>query len=136
MSKVVIVSAARTPVGAFNGALASLPAHALGTIAIKAAIERAQIEAAEVEEVVLGHVLQAGARAENRAIPAKGLTGPGYDGHAFWDTESFVLPVLTFTAPDAVAHALSWRHSTLPLAIERAAQLGLKGAAFPWRSER
>jgi acetyl-CoA C-acetyltransferase len=61
MSKVVIVSAARTPVGAFNGALASLPAHALGTIAIKAAIERAQIEAAEVEEVVLGHVLQAGA---------------------------------------------------------------------------
>jgi acetyl-CoA C-acetyltransferase len=61
MSKVVIVSAARTPVGAFNGALASLPAHALGTIAIKAAIERAGIGAAEVEEVVLGHVLQAGA---------------------------------------------------------------------------
>jgi acetyl-CoA C-acetyltransferase len=61
MSKVVIVSAARTPVGAFNGALASLPAHALGTIAIKAAIERAGISAAEVEEVVLGHVLQAGA---------------------------------------------------------------------------
>ncbi len=61
MSKVVIVSAARTPVGAFNGALASLPAHALGTIAIKAAIERAGIGAAEVDEVVLGHVLQAGA---------------------------------------------------------------------------
>ena len=61
MSKVVIVSAARTPVGSFNGALASLPAHALGTIAIKAAIERAGISAAEVEEVVLGHVLQAGA---------------------------------------------------------------------------
>ena len=61
MSKVVIVSAARTPVGAFNGALASLPAHALGTIAIKAAIERAGISAAEVDEVVLGHVLQAGA---------------------------------------------------------------------------
>ena len=60
MSKVVIVSAARTPVGAFNGALASLPAHALGAIAIKAAIERAGIEAAEVEEVVLGQVLQAG----------------------------------------------------------------------------
>ncbi len=61
MSKVVIVSAARTPVGAFNGALASLPAHALGTIAIQAAIERAGIGAGEVEEVVLGHVLQAGA---------------------------------------------------------------------------
>jgi acetyl-CoA C-acetyltransferase len=61
MSKVVIVSAARTPVGSFNGALSSLPAHALGTIAIKAAIERAGIQAAEVEEVVLGQVLQAGA---------------------------------------------------------------------------
>jgi acetyl-CoA C-acetyltransferase len=61
MSKVVIVSAARTPVGAFNGALASLPAHALGAAAIKAAIERAGVEAAEVEEVILGHVLQAGA---------------------------------------------------------------------------
>jgi acetyl-CoA C-acetyltransferase len=61
MSKVVIVSAARTPVGSFNGALASLPAHALGSIAIRAAIERAGIEAAEVDEVVLGQVLQAGA---------------------------------------------------------------------------
>ena len=91
----------------------------------------------EVQQAVrfaLFHVLQAGARAENRAIPAKGLTGPGYDGHAFWDTETFVLPVLTFTAPDAVAHALRWRHSTLPLATDRATQLGLKGAAFPWRT--
>jgi acetyl-CoA C-acetyltransferase len=61
MSKVVIVSAARTPVGSFNGALASLPAHALGAIAIKAAIERAGVEAAEIDEVVLGQVLQAGA---------------------------------------------------------------------------
>jgi acetyl-CoA C-acetyltransferase len=61
MSKVVIVSAARTPVGSFNGTLASLPGHALGSIAIKAAIERAGINAAEVDEVVLGQVLQAGA---------------------------------------------------------------------------
>jgi alpha,alpha-trehalose phosphorylase len=101
---------------------------------------RADVEVdgdAEVQQAVrfaLFHVLQAGARAENRAIPAKGLTGPGYDGHAFWDTETFVLPVLTFTAPDAVAHALRWRHMTLPLATERATQLGLKGAAFPWRT--
>lgn len=49
----------------------------------------------------LFHILQAGARAEGRAIAAKGLTGPGYDGHAFWDTETFVLPVLTYTAPTA-----------------------------------
>jgi alpha,alpha-trehalose phosphorylase len=92
---------------------------------------------AEVQQAVrfaLFHVLQAGARGENRPIPAKGLTGPGYDGHTFWDTETFVLPVLTLTAPDAAASALQWRHSTLPTAIERAAQLGLKGATFPWRT--
>jgi alpha,alpha-trehalose phosphorylase len=45
----------------------------------------------------LYHVLQASARAERRAIGAKGLTGPGYDGHAFWDTEGFVLPLLMLT---------------------------------------
>ncbi len=82
----------------------------------------------------LFHVLQAGARAERRAIPAKGLTGPGYDGHAFWDTETYVLPVLTYTAPAATADALRWRQATLPQARERARQLGLKGAAFPWRT--
>ncbi|KUI36513.1 glycosyl hydrolase [Mycobacterium sp. IS-1496] len=84
----------------------------------------------------LFHVLQASARAERRAIPGKGLTGAGYDGHAFWDTEGFVLPVLTYTKPSAAADALRWRASTLPLARERAAQLDLKGAAFPWRTIR
>ncbi|MDX5392280.1 MAG: acetyl-CoA C-acetyltransferase, partial [Caulobacteraceae bacterium] len=61
MSDVVIVSAARTPVGSFNGALASLPAHELGKVAIAAAIERAGLAPADVEEVILGQVLQAGA---------------------------------------------------------------------------
>jgi alpha,alpha-trehalose phosphorylase len=84
----------------------------------------------------LFHTLQAGARAEQRAIAAKGLTGPGYDGHSFWDTESFVLPVLTYTAADAAGDALRWRHRTLDLARERAAQLRLDGAAFPWRTIR
>lgn len=84
----------------------------------------------------LFHLLQASARAERRAIPSKGLTGTGYDGHAFWDTEGFVLPVLTYTAPHAVADALRWRASTLDLAKERAAELGLEGAAFPWRTIR
>ncbi len=84
----------------------------------------------------LFHLLQASARSEGRAIPAKGLTGTGYDGHAFWDTETFVLPVLTYTEPAAAAHALRWRHSTLPLAIQRAGQLGLDGATFPWRTIR
>jgi alpha,alpha-trehalose phosphorylase len=91
----------------------------------------------EIQQAVrfgLFHVLQAGARGEERPIPAKGLTGPGYDGHAFWDTESFVLPLLTLSVPDAAASALRWRHSTLPIAQQRAEQLGLKGAAFPWRT--
>ncbi len=92
---------------------------------------------AELQQAVrfgLFHVLQAGARGEQRAIAAKGLTGPGYDGHTFWDTETFVLPVLTYTAPRAAADALRWRHSTLPAARKRAAVLGLDGAAFPWRT--
>src|SRR6185503_17151593 len=58
---VVIVSAARTPVGSFNGALSSLPAHELGKLAIQAALERAGVPAADVGEVIMGQVLQAGA---------------------------------------------------------------------------
>jgi trehalose/maltose hydrolase-like predicted phosphorylase len=84
----------------------------------------------------LFHLLQASARAERRAIPSKGLTGTGYDGHAFWDTEGYVLPVLTYTLPHAVADSLRWRASTLDMARERAAELGLKGASFPWRTIR
>jgi alpha,alpha-trehalose phosphorylase len=82
------------------------------------------------------HVLQAGARAERRPIAAKGMTGPGYDGHCFWDSETFVLPVLTATAPSAALSALWWRHATLDQARERARVLGLAGAAFPWRTIR
>lgn len=78
--------------------------------------------------------LQASARAERRPLGAKGLTGPGYDGHAFWDAEAYVLPVLTYTYPRAAADALRWRHSTLEAAKQRAAELGLEGAAFPWRT--
>jgi alpha,alpha-trehalose phosphorylase len=104
--------------------------------------ERADVEIDgddELQQAVrfaLFHTLQSAARAEKRAIAAKGLTGDGYDGHVFWDTESYVLPVLTYTAPDAVCDALCWRHSTLDLATERARQLGLDGAAFPWRTIR
>jgi alpha,alpha-trehalose phosphorylase len=82
----------------------------------------------------LFHVLQASARAESRAIAAKGLTGPGYDGHAFWDTESYVLPVLIYTRHELAEEALRWRHQTLDLARARANELGLRGAAFPWRT--
>ncbi len=84
----------------------------------------------------LFHVMQASARAERRAIAGKGLTGTGYDGHAFWDTEGYVLPVLTYTAPRAAADALRWRASTLVMARDRAVELDLKGASFPWRTIR
>ena len=102
--------------------------------------DRADVELdgdAELQQAIrfaLFHIMQAGARGEQRAIPAKGLTGAGYDGHAFWDTEAFVLPVLTYTAPRAAYDAIRWRHRTLDLARDRAAQLGLRGAAFPWRT--
>ncbi len=104
--------------------------------------DRADVELegdAELQQALrfgLFHTLQAGARGEQRAIAAKGLTGPGYDGHTFWDTEMFALPVLTYTAPRAAADALRWRYSTLDLATDRAATLGLRGAAFPWRTIR
>ena len=93
--------------------------------------DRADVEIegdAELQQAVrfaLFHILQAGARAEQRAIPAKGLTGPGYDGHTFWDTETFVLPVLTYTAPAggrATRCAGATRRSTL--ARERAQHAG------------
>ncbi len=91
----------------------------------------------EVQQAVrlgLFHVLQAGARAERRPISAKGLTGVGYEGHQFWDTEIFVLPLLIHTVPAAAGDVLRWRHSTLDAARNRARHLGIEGAAFPWRT--
>ncbi|MCU1421499.1 MAG: Maltose phosphorylase [Microbacteriaceae bacterium] len=82
----------------------------------------------------LFQVLSATARAERRGIPSKGLTGIGYDGHSFWDTEAFVVPALTHLVPSAAADALRWRHSILPAAEARAEALGHSGAAFPWRT--
>jgi alpha,alpha-trehalose phosphorylase len=100
----------------------------------------ADVELEGDEEVQQGlrfalfQILQASARAETRAIAAKGLTGNGYDGHAFWDSESFVLPPLAYSRPSLVRDALLWRHSILPQARDRAAQLRLRGAAMPWRT--
>ncbi|HEX4729833.1 MAG TPA: family 65 glycosyl hydrolase, partial [Solirubrobacterales bacterium] len=102
--------------------------------------DRADVELdgdAELQQAIrfgLFHALQASARGEGRAIPAKGLTGPGYDGHTFWDTEAYVLPMLSYAAPAAAAEALKWRLKTIETARERAKVLGLQGAAFPWRT--
>jgi alpha,alpha-trehalose phosphorylase len=92
------------------------------------------IEVQQAVRFALFHIVQSGARSEQRMIPAKGLTGPGYDGHTFWDTEMFVLPTLIHTYPRAAADELRWRHSTAELARDRAVQLGLRGTAFPWRT--
>ncbi len=75
MTDVVIVAAARTPIGSFSGALSSLPAHKLGEIAIRAALTRAKIEGAEVDEVILGQVLTAatGQNAARQAAMAAGI---------------------------------------------------------------
>ena len=94
-------------------------------------------ELQQAVRVGMFHVLQAGLRGERQPIPAKGLTGPGYDGHTFWDTETYVLPVLTYTAPEAVRDALRWRHSTAGPGPRRGPGCwACEGAAFPWRTIR
>ena len=71
---VVIVSAARTPVGAFNGAFANLPAHELGKIAIQGALTRAGVEGGRVSEVIMGQILTAG-QGQNPACQASIAAG-------------------------------------------------------------
>jgi len=82
----------------------------------------------------LFHLAQATWRAEGAGIPAKGLTGDAYDGHYFWDTETWVLPFLAYTQPRIARNLLRFRHSMLPKARERARDLDLEGALFPWRT--
>ena len=75
-----------------------------------------------------------GARRRRRACPAKGVTGSGYSGHYFWDTEIYVLPFLTYTTPLWARNALRMRTLMLPAARRRARQLNEAGALFPWRT--
>ena len=82
------------------------------------------------------HLAQASWRAEGAGIPAKGLTGDAYDGHYFWDTETWVLPFLAYTQPRIARNLLRFRHSMLASARARAQELDLRGALFPWRTIR
>ena len=82
----------------------------------------------------LFQVYQSSALIEDAPIGAKGLTGGGYSGHTFWDIEGFVVPTLTMVAPRAAHQILRWRSSTIGAARDRAEQLGLRGASFPWRT--
>ncbi|WP_298041177.1 glycoside hydrolase family 65 protein [uncultured Microbacterium sp.] len=82
----------------------------------------------------LFHLAQASARADGAGVPAKGVSGSGYSGHYFWDTEIYVLPFLTYTSPQWARNALRARVLMLPAARRRAAQLNEAGALFPWRT--
>lgn len=82
----------------------------------------------------LFHLAQAAARAEGTGIPAKGMTGSGYGGHYFWDTEIYVVPFLTYTSPTMARNALRFRYAMLPAAESRARDLNEGGALFPWRT--
>ncbi len=92
---------------------------------------------AELQQAVrwnLFQVAQASVRAEGVGIPAKGLTGSGYSGHYFWDTEIYVLPFLTYTSPEVARNALRFRYRLLDAARQRARELSQSGALFPWRT--
>lgn len=79
-------------------------------------------------------LIQASARAEIQGIPAKGMTGTGYGGHYFWDTEIYVLPFLSYTNPAFARNALRFRWDMLQAAWDRADELSHDGALFPWRT--
>ena len=102
--------------------------------------ERSDVEIAgqpEVQQAVRWNIFmlaQATARADSSGVPAKGLTGSGYSGHYFWDTEVYVMPFLTYTSPLFARNALKMRERMLPAARRRARQLNEGGALFPWRT--
>lgn len=83
----------------------------------------------------LFHILQSAGRDGKTGMGAKGLSGEGYEGHYFWDTEMYMLPVFIYTEPEVAKKLLDYRYKTLEKARERARILGhQKGALFPWRT--
>lgn len=83
----------------------------------------------------LFHVFQSAGRNERTGMGAKGLSGEGYEGHYFWDTEMYMLPLFIYTEPETAEKLLDYRYHTLNQARERARVLGHdKGALFPWRT--
>ena len=82
----------------------------------------------------LFQIHQATARAEGFGVPAKGVTGLGYDGHYFWDTEIYVLPFLVATQPQLARAVLQHRYTQLDHARQRAREVSQRGALFPWRT--
>ncbi len=91
----------------------------------------------EVQQAIrwnLFQVAQAAGRADGNGIAAKGVTGSGYGGHYFWDTEIYVVPYLVYTTPGLARNALRFRYSMLQAAERRAMELTTNGVLFPWRT--
>jgi alpha,alpha-trehalose phosphorylase len=80
------------------------------------------------------HILQSSGRRGNTSIAAKGLTGEGYEGHFFWDTEIYVCPLFTYTQPEIARNLLEYRYAILDKARQRARTMTEAGALFPWRT--
>ncbi|MBD3781874.1 MAG: glycoside hydrolase family 65 protein [Micrococcales bacterium] len=100
-------------------------------------VDTADEHRAAVQQAVrynLFSLAQASARADRQGVPAKGVTGSGYEGHYFWDSEVYVAPFLTYTQPDAARNLLHFRSLMLPAARDRAREMSQRGALFPWRS--
>ena len=79
-------------------------------------------------------LFQSAGRDGRTSLAAKGLTGEGYDGHVFWDTEIFALPFFTYTQPEIARSLLQYRYGILDKARARAAELSQRGALYPWRT--
>ncbi len=93
-----------------------------------------QPEAQQAIRYNLFQLAQAAARAEGNGIAAKGVTGSGYGGHYFWDTEIYVVPFFVYTTPLIARNALRFRCTMLPAAKRRAVDLTQSGVLFPWRT--
>ena len=101
---------------------------------------RSDVEVEGDEDVQLAvrfnlfQLMQATARGEGLGVPAKGMTGRGYEGHYFWDTEIYVVPFLAHTNPAWAKQVLEFRAGMLDSARKRAAEVGHRGALYPWRT--
>lgn len=118
--------------GDVNVELADTPATRPGSLGADGGEEAASLQA--TIRWSLFQVLQAAAQLRGTGVPAKGLTGSGYDGHYFWDAEIYVLPYLLYANPQAARELLHYRYLTLDAARVRAAEMHEDGALFPWRT--
>ena len=153
MEKVVTVFTSRetkSPAQAAQAKLADLPAYSILLAAHQQAWDRVwddsdiKIEGDLDAQLavrynlfqlfIAGCTTQESPTTDSDSIPAKTLSGFGYRGHIFWDTEIFILPFFTWTQPEIARSLLNYRYETLPGARRKAASSGYKGAMFAWES--